>query len=161
MHDNTQTQAQPKNNMTRRLPRHSQRLSPQKRGRIQRSPWRHTTQQLPNNSVRSSLDSVRFKTMNQQNKTRCKCAVKLLHFKLSRRANANQALSFPKHYQLWFFSKNSWRYDKTQESGVGRLLIYQPLAGFLLTELNAVVGSKDLVKFKLQWVFYTALVNMI
>ena len=36
-------------------------------------------------------------------------------------------LSFPKHYQLWFFSKFWQRYDKTQESGVGRWLIYQPL----------------------------------
>ncbi len=31
------------------------------------------------------------------------------------------------------FSQKKWqRYDKTQESGVGRWLIYQPLAGFLL-----------------------------
>ena len=45
----------------------------------------------------------------------------------------HEILRFPRHYQLWFFSKNWQRYDKTQESGVGRWLIYQPLAGFLLT----------------------------
>jgi hypothetical protein len=50
--------------------------------------------------------------------------------------SAREILRFPNLYQLWFFSKNSRRYDKTQESGVGRWLIYQPLAGFLLTYSN-------------------------
>jgi hypothetical protein len=32
---------------------------------------------------------------------------------------------------LIFFSKNWQSYDKTQESGVGRWLIYQPLADWI------------------------------
>jgi hypothetical protein len=38
----------------------------------------------------------------------------------------------PLHINFDFSFKNLRRYDKTQESGVGRWLIYQPLAGFLL-----------------------------
>ena len=36
-------------------------------------------------------------------------------------------------------SISSQRYDKTQESGLGRWLIYQPLAGFLLRDLKSIV----------------------
>ena len=90
MHDNTQTQAQPKNNHA--LPQPT--LASTKRRLHTMSRWRRTTQQLPNNSVTSSLDSVRFKTTDQRNKTRCKCTVKLLHCKLTRRANANQAFKY-------------------------------------------------------------------
>jgi hypothetical protein len=47
-------------------------------------------------------------------------------------SRVNCILRFPKHYQLWHFSQIWPRYGKTQESGVGRWLIYEPLAGFLL-----------------------------
>ena len=41
-------------------------------------------------------------------------------------------LSFPKHYYLWFYSKNWPRYGQTQESGVGSGLIFETITGKLL-----------------------------
>jgi hypothetical protein len=61
-------------------------------------------------------------------------------------ASTREILCFPNLYQLWFFSKNSPRYDKTQESGVGRWLVYQRLAGFLLRIINRHHRSSKLYK---------------
>ena len=59
-----------------------------------------------------------------------------------------EILRFPKQYQLRFLSKNWRRYDKTQVSGVGRWLIYQPLAGFLL---NKKLGNIYQMKSSTVW----------